>query len=130
MPRRTLLLLCVVLICTSDALGRERPTPVKRIPQIHTNRVSDSITGAYAGPHSVSLSTTTNDTTVLGYWTFDTPPGDPQGWTSVDRTAQTGVYFHVDDFAGLGGGDFGRLRNRFRVDTQHCLDTATSGTRC
>jgi hypothetical protein len=109
MPRRTLLLLCVVLICTSDALGRERPTPVKRIPQIHTNRVSDSITGAYAGPHSVSLSTTTNDTTVLGYWTFDTPPGDPQGWTSVDRTAQTGVYFHVDDFAGLGGGDFGRL---------------------
>jgi hypothetical protein len=27
----------------------------------------------------------------------------------VDITAQTGEYFHVDDFAGLGGGDFGRL---------------------
>jgi hypothetical protein len=49
------------------------------------------------------------DTTVLGFWDFDSPPCDAQGWTSHDRTEQTGVYFHVDDFAGLGGGDFGRL---------------------
>jgi hypothetical protein len=34
---------------------------------------------------------------------------DPQGWTSVDLTAQLGIFFHVDDFIGLGGGDFGRL---------------------
>jgi hypothetical protein len=32
-----------------------------------------------------------------------------QGWTQVDNTAQVDTFFHVDDFAGLGGGDFGRL---------------------
>ncbi len=32
-----------------------------------------------------------------------------QGWTQLDRTAQIDTFFHVDDFAGLGGGDFGRL---------------------
>ncbi len=32
-----------------------------------------------------------------------------QGWTSTDNTAQVDMFFHVDDFAGLGGGDFGRL---------------------
>ncbi len=32
-----------------------------------------------------------------------------QGWTRLDRTAQMGAFFRVDDFVGLGGGDFGRL---------------------
>jgi len=32
-----------------------------------------------------------------------------QGWTRVDNTAQVDTFFHVDDFAGLGGGDFGLL---------------------
>jgi hypothetical protein len=51
------------------------------------------------------------DTTFLGFWDFDAGSGacDPQGWISVDRTSQFGDYFHVDDFAGLGGGDYGRL---------------------
>jgi hypothetical protein len=50
------------------------------------------------------------DTTVLAAWTFGAGLGcDVEGWTSVDRTAQEGTYFHVDDFAGLGGGDFGQL---------------------
>ena len=34
---------------------------------------------------------------------------DWQSWTKVDNTAQKGVFFHVDDFAGLGGGAHGRL---------------------
>ncbi|MDH4338387.1 MAG: hypothetical protein OEX18_14030, partial [Candidatus Krumholzibacteria bacterium] len=48
------------------------------------------------------------DTTILGEWTFDDGMGgpDPQGWTTVDLTEQIGVFFHVDDFAGLGGGNF------------------------
>ena len=32
-----------------------------------------------------------------------------QGWTTVDNTAQGGTFFHVDDFAGLGGGTRGML---------------------
>jgi len=47
------------------------------------------------------------DTTVLSYWDFS--GCNTEGWTSADRTAQVGTFFHVDDFAGLGGGDFGRL---------------------
>ncbi len=37
-------------------------------------------------------------TTVLGWWQFDSATGTPdeQGWTVVDKTAQTKTYFHVD----------------------------------
>jgi hypothetical protein len=49
-------------------------------------------------------------TTFLAYYTFDSGPNCvTEDWTSVDRTAQTHDFWHVDDFAGLGGGDFGRL---------------------
>ncbi len=40
---------------------------------------------------------------------FDFEFMDLQGWTVTDNTAQVDTFFHVDDFAGLGGGDFGRL---------------------
>ena len=30
-----------------------------------------------------------------------------QGWTPFDNTAQRDTFFHVDDFAGLGGGEYG-----------------------
>jgi hypothetical protein len=42
-------------------------------------------------------------------YTFDAATCDNEGWTGFDRTAQTGTYFHVDDFIGLGTGSFGRL---------------------
>ncbi|MCX5754171.1 MAG: hypothetical protein NTW97_11120 [Candidatus Krumholzibacteria bacterium] len=47
------------------------------------------------------------DTYCLVWYDFETL--NWQGWTRVDRTAQRGTFFHVDDFAGLGGGDFGGL---------------------
>lgn len=61
-------------------------------------------------PGETRLLTAEADTFVLGSWDFDTGAFcDPQGWISMDRTAQDGCYFHIDDFLGLGGGDFGRL---------------------
>lgn len=50
------------------------------------------------------------DTFVLAEFSFN-PAGitDPQGWISVDGTAQLDTFFHVDDFAGLGGGNFGEM---------------------
>jgi hypothetical protein len=57
-----------------------------------------------------SFASAAASTTYLGSWTFDSGPTcDPQGWTALDRTAQTGDYVHVTDFAGLAGGSFGRL---------------------
>jgi hypothetical protein len=47
------------------------------------------------------------DTYCIVWYDFETM--NWQGWTRLDRTAQQGTFFHVDDFAGLGGGDFGGL---------------------
>jgi hypothetical protein len=41
------------------------------------------------------------------WYTFET--NNWQGWTKIDFTSQNDSYFHVDDFAGLGGGSFGGL---------------------
>jgi hypothetical protein len=41
---------------------------------------------------------------------YDFEHMDLQGWSIIDETAQIDTFFHVDDFAGLGGGDFGRLQ--------------------
>jgi len=40
---------------------------------------------------------------------FDFEQMSWQGWTCVDNTAQLDTFFHVDDFAGLGGGTRGML---------------------
>jgi hypothetical protein len=49
------------------------------------------------------------DTYTVVHYNFE--PISWQAWTQVDNTAQQGilVYFHADDFDGLGGGDSGRL---------------------
>ena len=38
---------------------------------------------------------------------YDFESSNWQGWTRHDNTEQVDAFFHVDDFAGLGGGDFG-----------------------
>ncbi len=49
------------------------------------------------GPRAVASS----DTTLLASFTFDNGGAcDAQGWTAVDNTAQPGLFWHVDDFAG------------------------------
>jgi hypothetical protein len=40
---------------------------------------------------------------------YDFEPYSLQGWTVRDHTAEIDTFFHVDDFAGLDGGDYGRL---------------------
>ena len=47
------------------------------------------------------------DTYCVVWYDFET--FDWQGWSVIDETAQIDTFFHVDDFAGLGGGDYGRL---------------------
>jgi hypothetical protein len=45
-----------------------------------------------------------SDTTWLLSSNFNGSTCNPQGWTSVDITAQTGDFWHVDDYAGLSFG--------------------------
>ncbi len=56
------------------------------------------------------MTTAVVDTYVLAEFDFEGGVyADPQGWLGVDRTRSKGTFFHIDDFAGLGGGDFGLL---------------------
>ncbi|MDD4857582.1 MAG: T9SS type A sorting domain-containing protein [Candidatus Krumholzibacteria bacterium] len=57
--------------------------------------------------YGVSTQCMPADTFCMVWYTFET--SDWQGWTREDETAQRDTFFHVDDFAGLGGGGFGRL---------------------
>jgi len=58
------------------------------------------------GPHQLPsiLSSAYPYYQTIRTYSFDTN-GNPsaQGWTTHDQTAQTGVYWHVDDFSGLSG---------------------------
>jgi hypothetical protein len=47
------------------------------------------------------------DTYCLVWYTFEQM--NWMGWTKTDETAQAATFFHVDDFAGLGGGAYGML---------------------
>jgi hypothetical protein len=50
------------------------------------------------------------DTFLLALYTFDQGGiCKTEAWTTHDVSAQTGCYFHIDDFAGLGGGSKGCL---------------------
>ena len=63
--------------------------------------------GQDAGPARASMQA---GTTFLGTWTFDSGPTcTDEGWVSEDITAPIGTFWHVDDFAALGGGSFGLL---------------------
>ena len=55
-----------------------------------------------------SLMTSAAADTYCIIW-FDFEPNAWQGFVAVDNTAQIDYFWHVDDFAGLGGGTFGRL---------------------
>ncbi len=74
------------------------PGPAELPPELRT-AVSPMLTSA-AAP----------DTFELAWFDFG-PIGspDPQGWVSVDLTAQLDEFFHVADATDLNGGTFGRL---------------------
>jgi hypothetical protein len=82
-------------------------SPRKRDIEVHTNAsdLSPSAAATLRSGFAAQL-----DTFVLGEWDFGTT-GLPskQGWTSVDKTAATGTYFHVASAAELDGGDYGGL---------------------
>jgi len=85
-----------------------RRAPARVIPKIDTALPHPSDLVAFP---RVSRAPALASTTWLGSWNFDEGGfGCNAGsWTSSDLTEQGGTFWHVDDFAGLGGGSFGRL---------------------
>jgi hypothetical protein len=111
MTRRVLLGLLIVLVALSSvpygaAYGKRRQSPLaEKIPQ-QQNAKRDRLPTS-GDPARISSHV---DTFVLAEFTFDANgQPDTEGWFGVDRTTPEGAPFHVEDFAGLGGGDFGRL---------------------
>ena len=51
-----------------------------------------------------------------------------QGWSRLDLTAQMDTFFHVDDFAGLGGGSSGGLVPLEGNKSMWCGARANPGT--
>jgi hypothetical protein len=101
------LLVAIVLLWTNGAFARDAaPIDLKK-------RSIDVDAQSAGAPKDKmpALRAATAETTWLGTWNFDGAGGgcDPQGWVSVDITEQIDAFFHVDDFAGLGGGGTGLL---------------------
>ena len=59
------------------------------------------------GREAALMTSAAADTYCLVWYDFEQMSW--QGWTRVDNTAQVDTFFHVDDFAGLGGGSYGGL---------------------
>jgi hypothetical protein len=104
---------CLVLTCFGNSLsGREehkRKDHKKKIPEL--NLMPEYTKGRDRIVDPSRLQTTASiETFVLGEFDFEgIPNGDAQGWFGVDITEQEGTFFHIDDFSGLNGGDYGGL---------------------
>ncbi|HEX5131333.1 MAG TPA: hypothetical protein VFX92_02470, partial [Candidatus Krumholzibacteria bacterium] len=114
MTPRTLTLASVflvagVLVSLPQNAGARDTRDTRSEPQVNdwARPVSENTTAD--GPRRLSAAAVT-DTLVLGSWNFNGPGScNAQGWTTVDNSTNPAVMTHVDDFAGLGGGSFGRL---------------------
>jgi hypothetical protein len=103
--KKTLVLSLCLLLAASFALARtdKGAAPV----QFHMD-VQGPVSDQFMNPQfKVGAQA---DTTFLCWFTFDSGPNCVnEGWITVDRTAQTHVFWHVDTFVGLGGGLSGFL---------------------
>ena len=96
-----------ILVSHSNITARDLVRPETHVwrywsPEMYAGHLSEIDPGLVEMYSSAAI-----DTYTLVYYDFEDM--NWQGWTQVDNTAQHGEFFHADDFAGLDGGDFGRL---------------------
>lgn len=94
------------LALAAPASAKKPKSPARRLVEASGHRIMPPAPGTRQTTGTMSV-----PTQYLGSWTFDDSLGgaDTQGWTTHDLTEQPGRFFHVDDFAGLGGGSHGGL---------------------
>ncbi len=107
MKRAVLAALAVILVFTGfsslEAKDKKTQRPIFYRPDY--GEVDLDIPGYEA---MMSLAPAAAADTYRVVW-YDFETADWQGWTQVDNTVAPDTFFHVDDFAGLGGGSWGRL---------------------
>jgi hypothetical protein len=103
------LLLSVFILAVISTISLGRKTPGRELPKKNAEHYQPAWRDRSL--ESMELhATALADTYVLAEFDFDGPlGGDPQGWYGVDLNVGPGPFFHVDDFAGLGGGTYGGL---------------------
>jgi|WetSurMetagenome_2_1015567.scaffolds.fasta_scaffold14076_2 hypothetical protein len=98
------LVACLAATLTGPVLARDIAKPGLRV----TREWSQENAAEAADPGLRGLYEEAAVDTYCIVW-YDFEQFDWQGWTRIDNTAQPGDFFHVDDFAGLSGGSYGRL---------------------
>jgi hypothetical protein len=116
--KKTLLVSLCLVIClsliASMALARTVAENKSNAVRPHQSLAKGLPTNDVSFPWDQKLNATSAiTTTFLAYFTWDNAPNCvTEGWTSHDVTTQLSAefpngFFHVDDFAGLGGGAYG-----------------------
>ncbi|MBN2070960.1 MAG: T9SS type A sorting domain-containing protein [Candidatus Krumholzibacteriota bacterium] len=99
-----LLGVCLLAAFVGTVSARDIDKSGKRIMRaLHENENLENID---QGARSL-MTAATVDSYCLAWYDFEQM--NWQGWTFLDNTEQIEVFFHVDDFAGLGGGAYGAL---------------------
>jgi len=99
-------LLATILVASVSA-GLEAKEPKREQPRFYRPNYIETgldIPGEDIGTNMIVAAA---DTYLIVWYDFDHM--DWQGWTKYEWGLQEGTFFHVEDFAGLGGGSFGRL---------------------
>ena len=102
--RAGLVVLCILTLFVGSVSARDVDRNGRRIMRALSDDENPALVDE--GIHSLLTSATVDSYCIV--W-FDFEQMDWQGFTVVDNTAQRGTFFHVDDFAGLGGGSYGNL---------------------
>ncbi len=102
------LLSCICVLAMSAATVTARDA--NRSGRVIMKALSDEeiVDPLLGGGEMLDLLTAAQVDTYCIVW-YDFEVMSWQGWTRFDNTAQRGVFFHVDDFDGIGGGDRGGL---------------------
>ena len=100
---------CLLVISAFGAFAKETVKSESDAPQIHDMKLMTLEDGRFDSFGSLNASAAA-ETVFFGNWDFTSGPNCvDEGWTPTDFSEQIDDFWHVDDFAGLGGGSFGRL---------------------
>ncbi len=109
-PLRLILVFIFSSLIISPALSNSKSLPEGRRPSRLGIKISNNLTDRPLDSPRGLFAEAQVDTYFLAEYDFDSGgQPDMEGWIGVDLTAQIDTFFHVDDFAGMGGGLYGQL---------------------
>ena len=126
--RKTVFSALILCFVSFSFLNARESKPELTTSQSSQAKISSLISRDLSLGRDLLFTSSADDTYVLAEYSFNGYGGgcDVMGWFGVDMTVAPGLYFHIDDFAGLGGGDFGRLTPLVGAQSLWCGTRADS----